>query len=115
MIISCFCPLNSDFWLLPNKQQEDSDQTLGVIKRRAGQAQLIILPDNKVLQTIPSIALLEKVPTYTYSWLIIYIDESGMNSQNSKIIDRSKRRTILLTLYRETSRAYQYDRCPVNR
>ncbi|MCH2048881.1 MAG: hypothetical protein O4861_18005 [Trichodesmium sp. St16_bin4-tuft] len=56
MMISCFCLLNSDFWLLPNKQQEDSDQTLGAIKRRPGQAQLIILLDSKVFPTIPSIA-----------------------------------------------------------
>ena len=83
LITSNFRPLNGNLWLDPSKLdisfQETLDQKLGIlyegekdkfdqmmreINRRAGQVKLIILPDSKVPQPIPSLALLEQVATY---------------------------------------------------
>ncbi|MGD1703156.1 baseplate J/gp47 family protein [Dapis sp. BLCC M229] len=86
MMTSNFSPLDENLWLDPNNPdvsfQDTFNQISGIsntvtkgnsgeimeeIKRRAGQVKLIILPDSKARQPIPSLALLEQVASYIHS------------------------------------------------
>ena len=83
MITNGFSPLNVNLWLDPSSpnitssksldekltkvdqlDRESFRQMMEEINRRAGQVKLIVLPDSKVPQPIPSIGLLEQVATY---------------------------------------------------
>ena len=54
-----FDPLDPSFWDLPKLTEEQKDQL-----KNAGQVKLIILPNSRDRQPVPSLALLEQVETY---------------------------------------------------